>query len=83
MEVNLNKWLIISSYLCNDYTLYCTADEVGCNLYTPADGGPSVPGIVTGYDYCPQECVGYQSFKQSATDYEQEKLFFVRIKQRQ
>ncbi|MBU1164261.1 carbohydrate binding domain-containing protein [Patescibacteria group bacterium] len=57
---------------CNDYALMCSAQEVGCNLYTPADGDPAIPAIALSKDYCPAECVGYQAFKQSAANYERE-----------
>ncbi|RJQ31948.1 hypothetical protein C4572_01895 [Candidatus Parcubacteria bacterium] len=59
---------------CSNYAYVCTKDEVGCELYTPADGDPAIPGIANAMDFCPAECSGYQSFKQTATNFEEEKL---------
>ncbi|MFA5021865.1 MAG: hypothetical protein WC508_02205 [Patescibacteria group bacterium] len=57
--------------LCNNYALYCRADEVGCESYTPLDkSGPAVPGVAALDDYCPAECVGYNAYKQSTTFFE-------------
>lgn len=42
----------------------CSADDVGCDLYTPLDGGVPVPGKVDSRDSCPAECVGYQTYQQ-------------------
>lgn len=64
---------------CEDYVQMCTAQDVGCNLYTPEDGDPSVPAIASSLDECPSECVGYASFKQEATVREGESfpLYFI------
>lgn len=59
---------------CSKYAFMCGKEEVGCELYTPANGDPPVPGIVRAYDYCTNECVGYQSYKQSASYFEGEKI---------
>ncbi|OGY89786.1 MAG: hypothetical protein A3B30_01125 [Candidatus Komeilibacteria bacterium RIFCSPLOWO2_01_FULL_52_15] len=40
----------------------CTKEDVGCDLYKPADGGQSVPGRIDSNDICPAECVGYQGY---------------------
>lgn len=47
---------------CLNYTLQCSANEVGCELYQPINKDPIVPGIVGTQDTCPSSCVGYQSF---------------------
>ncbi len=39
-------------------------------MYTPEDGDPSVPAVVSTLDVCPGECVGYASFKQEKTRYD-------------
>ena len=55
---------------CASYAPYCEADEVGCQLYTPAGGRGTdapVPAVVAFDDYCPAECVGYDSYYQSKT----------------
>lgn len=64
---------------CDQYTGMCTAQDVGCLLYTPEDGDPSVPAVVSELDFCPNECVGYTTYKQEPTKYETEKfpLFFI------
>ncbi|MFA4845906.1 MAG: hypothetical protein WC654_05085, partial [Patescibacteria group bacterium] len=64
---------------CDDYTQMCSAQEVGCNLYAPEDGDPDVPAIISELDECPEECVGYTTYKQEATDYDSEEfpLYFI------
>lgn len=59
---------------CKNYAQSCSAQDVGCSLYRPADGGPSVPATATTADQCPNECVGYAAFKQQGTRYEQAKF---------
>lgn len=59
---------------CQNYALQCSRDEVGCELFSPLNGDPPVPGIITEFDQCPSACVGYDAFKQSATNFEQEKF---------
>ncbi len=55
---------------CSSYAPVCAALDVGCDLYTPENGDPSVPGIVNDGDSCPSTCVGYDTFKQEPTNYE-------------
>jgi hypothetical protein len=64
---------------CDSYTQMCSAQDVGCNLYTPEDGDPAVPAIASELDECPSECVGYTTYKQEATDREDEDfpLYFI------
>jgi len=64
---------------CDSYAQMCTATDVGCELYTPVNGDPSVPAIISAIDECPAECAGYDPFKQEATAYETEKnpLYFI------
>ena len=64
---------------CANYTQVCSAAEVGCSLYTPADGDPDVPAIISTADQCPSACVGYATYKQEATDYDSEDfpLYFI------
>ncbi len=64
---------------CENYTQMCSALDVGCNLYTPEDGDPSVPAIATSVDECPSECVGYTTYKQEATDRDDDAfpLYFI------
>lgn len=64
---------------CDNYAQMCSAQDVGCSLYTPEDGDPSVPAIISELDECPSECVGYTTYKQEATDYDDEEfpLYFI------
>lgn len=64
---------------CASYAGVCSATEVGCELYTPQDGDPSVPAVASELDRCPSACVGYAAFKQEATRYEQAQFpqFFI------
>lgn len=55
---------------CADYATMCSETDVGCSLYTPSNGDPSVAGIADDLDVCPESCVGYDTFKQEATRYE-------------
>ena len=55
--------------LCANYAQICTAAEIGCTAYTPTNGNPTVPGIVNSNDYCPSECVGYETYRQLETNF--------------
>lgn len=46
----------------NANTFMCSADEVGCQGYIPANGDPMIPAVITQDDLCPAECVGYDTF---------------------
>lgn len=56
---------------CSNYAPLCRQDEVGCELYRPQNGEPAIPGVVSEFDRCPRECVGYDAFKKTATNFEQ------------
>ncbi len=58
--------------ICSNYMKVCQPEEVGCQLYTPLDGDPSIPGVVSATDYCPADCVGFETYKQEGTLYEPE-----------
>ncbi len=55
------------SSACVGYALYCQATDVGCALYTAKKDNLQVPAVVGAADYCPEECNGYDTFKQEAT----------------
>ncbi len=55
---------------CNDYTKVCEAEEVGCQLYNPQNNDPEVPGVIATTDFCPAECVGYNTYTQEPTLYD-------------
>ncbi len=67
---------------CTSYAQMCQAQDVGCSRYTPEDGDPAVPAITSPLDSCPSECVGYATYKQEATRYDDEDfpLHFIPIK---
>ncbi|KKU40895.1 MAG: hypothetical protein UX57_C0008G0007 [Candidatus Uhrbacteria bacterium GW2011_GWE2_46_68] len=64
---------------CDNYAQVCASAEAGCLLYTPQDGDPSVPAILSSSDECPDECVGYTTYKQESTLYDSEEfpLYFI------
>ncbi len=62
---------------CGNYATVCSEKNVGCSLYTPTNGDPSIAGITDSLDSCPSECVGYDTFKQEPTRYEPEGDFPV------
>ena len=52
---------------CQEFVRECTADEVGCELYTSKRDRISVPAVVDETDFCPGECVGYDEYLQTAS----------------
>lgn len=64
---------------CDAFAGVCPETDVGCASYTPVNGDPAVPGIITDYDHCPVECVGYDTFKQEASLFDKEKfpVYFI------
>ncbi len=56
--------------VCSNFMKVCEPEEVGCQIYTPTNGDPQIPGVVSLTDYCPSECVGYDTFKQEPALYE-------------
>ncbi|MCK5459711.1 hypothetical protein KAI52_01195 [Candidatus Parcubacteria bacterium] len=59
---------------CANFALECRPDDVGCDLYEPTNGDPSIPGVVRSDDFCPETCNGYNAYKQEATFFESEKF---------
>lgn len=55
---------------CANYARICTEDAVGCEEYTPRNGDPSVTATAIAADFCPQACIGYDTYKQEGTRYE-------------
>ncbi|NTW22297.1 hypothetical protein HGA34_01980 [Candidatus Falkowbacteria bacterium] len=55
---------------CKDFARSCKFEEVGCELYTPTNGGLPVPGKVKPGDYCVAECVGFDTYLQSQTTFD-------------
>ncbi|PIZ95652.1 MAG: hypothetical protein COX80_03995 [Candidatus Magasanikbacteria bacterium CG_4_10_14_0_2_um_filter_33_14] len=66
---DLNTLKSRSQVECADFAPVCIQDEVGCEAYTPKDGGVTLTGVV-GNNFCPSQCVGYDTFKQEETKFE-------------
>src|SRR3989344_699067 len=54
---------------CANYSSVCISSEMNCELYTPANGDPAVPGTITSADVCPSECAGYQVYQREPTNF--------------
>ncbi|MFA7314898.1 MAG: hypothetical protein WC025_03150, partial [Candidatus Magasanikbacteria bacterium] len=63
---------------CANFAPACIPEEVGCDQYTPKDGSATLTGVV-GNNFCPIQCVGYDTFKQQNTSFEQAQfpLYFI------
>lgn len=55
---------------CEEFAQVCSAQNDGCSLYTPTNGDPAVSAVVNELNTCPQECNGYDTFKQEPTRYD-------------
>ncbi|MFH1111795.1 MAG: hypothetical protein V1712_01855 [Patescibacteria group bacterium] len=55
---------------CKNYLKWCSKYEVGCELYSSANGSPAVPAIIQPEDFCPDQCVGFNSFVQASSFFE-------------
>ncbi len=49
---------------CKNYLAICKESEVGCDMYAPKAGGPTVPAVAKSEDVCPNECVGFNTYNQ-------------------
>ncbi len=78
-RADIQKCVQGGSAQCAHFALECSLYDVGCNLYTPTNGDPAIPAVVHSDDYCPAQCAGYNSYKQVATFFTQEKFpeFFI------
>ncbi len=54
---------------CSEFARKCQADEVGCELYTEVNTKDQTAAQVKPKDYCPNECVGYDTFIQKANNF--------------
>ncbi|MFC1612810.1 dockerin type I repeat-containing protein [Patescibacteria group bacterium] len=54
---------------CSNYAMECSEEQVGCQKYSPVNGDPWIPAIISEEDTCDYECVNYKSYKQSATNF--------------
>ncbi|MFA6427805.1 MAG: hypothetical protein WCW16_05215 [Candidatus Magasanikbacteria bacterium] len=64
---------------CSNFAQVCVQDEVGCKGYTPAQGGIEIPGIATTENLCNEQCIGYDTFKQEESNFEQSQfpMYFI------
>ena len=54
---------------CGDYLRMCSPLDVGCKLFYPDAGGSAIAGKITPEDFCPAECVGYETFREEPTQW--------------
>ncbi|MBU0648915.1 hypothetical protein KJ969_02330 [Patescibacteria group bacterium] len=54
---------------CGDYLKPCSPMDVGCNVYYPENGDPSVSAVATSEDMCPAVCAGYEAFREESTQW--------------
>lgn len=47
--------------------IMCVAEEVGCQGYYPDNNDPMIPAVINQEDLCPAECVGYATFSEEPT----------------
>lgn len=55
---------------CANYTKRCAPEDIGCNVYTSLTDETKIPAKALTQDYCPDECLGYDSFVQQETYFE-------------
>ncbi|MBI5023309.1 MAG: hypothetical protein HZC05_04100 [Candidatus Magasanikbacteria bacterium] len=65
-----DTWKPQNKEQCGRFAQVCSYEEVGCEKYTPTNGDLPIPGILTANDQCPDDCVGYETFIQQATNFE-------------
>lgn len=61
---------------CDNFVRECSSLEVGCNLYTSLNDGISVPAKTKTSDYCPAQCVGYDDYMQTESDFDSSNLHY-------
>lgn len=67
--VDLQQVILRRNQACSNYSSVCIASEMNCELYTPINRDPAVPGTITSADVCLSECSGYQVYKQESTNF--------------
>ena len=60
----------ITKSICEQYVRQCNAQEVGCELFTDALRGDKIPAKITVQNECPAECVGFDTYQQRETYFE-------------
>lgn len=66
---NQGRLKISAPVQCANFVRQCKETEAGCELYTSATDGAKIPAKVAPNDYCPAECVGYDTFVQTETTF--------------
>jgi len=63
---------------CSNYAGACIASEVGCESYTPSDGSAALTAVA-GNNTCSSQCIGYETFRQQKTAFEDSQfpLYFI------
>lgn len=72
--------------ICDQYAARCSSQDVGCEMYTPTNGDPAIPGIARQSDVCPAQCAGYQTYREEPTAFNpagQFPLYFIASSARQ
>ncbi|MEK7496556.1 MAG: hypothetical protein AAB657_01485 [Patescibacteria group bacterium] len=54
---------------CRNYLALCKESEVGCDMYDPKAGGPTVPAVAKSEDICPGECIGFNTYTELKTHF--------------
>ncbi len=55
---------------CQPFVRECGPNWFGCQLFTSGTDGLSVPAQVTNMDYCPEQCVGYDTYIMSDSNFD-------------
>ncbi|MFA7245272.1 MAG: hypothetical protein WC070_03795 [Candidatus Magasanikbacteria bacterium] len=63
---------------CNNFASVCIPEEVGCNEYVAKNDSTKITGVI-GNNFCPSSCIGYETFKQEKTNFEEARfpLYFI------
>lgn len=54
---------------CDNYARTCLASEVDCQMFTSRSTGDQIPAKTNLQNYCPSSCVGFASFWQQPTQF--------------
>ncbi|MFH1837977.1 MAG: hypothetical protein ABH808_00540, partial [Candidatus Kuenenbacteria bacterium] len=65
-----SNYAIVNKLYLNKNRLLCNEANAGCEKYSPTNGDSWIPGIVNEENICLQECVGYKTYHQLETNFE-------------
>ncbi|MBT3816965.1 MAG: hypothetical protein HOG08_01315, partial [Candidatus Magasanikbacteria bacterium] len=73
------RQVLLNNESCTDYAHACVKEEVGCEAFTPLNGGLTIPAIIGEENTCPAQCVGYDSFKREESPFQPAEfpLYFI------